>query len=195
MNVKNLAYIAGLIIADGHIRRDYGILIYIKDKQFREKVKNKLTKFTKNKISDKYRNGVNEVYFTDKSFATLIMQKFKIPMGNKAAKIELSSNLTSFEKIHLIEGYFDGDGSIYPRKMRTSSGNLGVYWELKFKSKSIRFLRQCKVFIKSQQIKSSDIRRYMGQVPYFVISRREDIARFYKIFKPIRKLGPSTRWG
>ncbi len=196
--MKNeLAYLSGLIMADGHIdKRDFTIHLYIQNKNFREKIKRLLKPYTNNKIRDVYHSGVNVVSLTDKKFAGFLIQKYGIPPGNKAGIIRIPAKKSRREILSFIEGYFDGDGSIYTRKVKTTAVKIKVYREIKFKSKSKIFLLQCQKLLHQLKIGFSDMRCYDKQVPYFVISRKEDIDRFFKIFKPrLKNLGYLTRRG
>src|SRR2546426_5566057 len=116
MVINDLEYLVGLILADGNInKRDYKITIYTKNENFKETVKNKLRNLTQNKVSERFHNGVFEISLTDKKFSQELSKNFDIPLGKKAAKIEIASNLTVDQKVSLVTGYFDGDGSVYKR--------------------------------------------------------------------------------
>lgn len=196
MKKLKLAYLAGLIAADGHLRKkDFTVIIYIKDNKFSEKIKSLLKEFIKNKISQKIRKNVIELSFTQKDFAKKITTKYKIPVGKKAEKIIFPEWISKSEKIAFIEGFFDGDDLIYKRKVKVSSNNIKEYYEIKFKSKSKKFLKSCKKFLETLGIKTSEIRTYNKQIPYFVISKRDCIIRFFDIFHPILKTRPSTLRG
>jgi len=188
LNTKKeiIAYLAGLIMADGHIsKKDSRILIYTKDEKNKEIIYNLLAILTKNRICVKFKKGVFEICVYDKKLSHLLFKKYKIPKGKKSHKIILPK-VSKEEKIAIIAGFFDGDGSIYVRKVKKGN-KVKEYTEIKFKSKSILFLQQCIGFLEKMGLKPSNVKTYNSITPYFIISRQKDIEKFLKIFKPILK--------
>ena len=110
-----LAYLAGLICADGHIRdRDKMITSYLGTSRYVGVVKKLLERYSLRKACVRRHHGVFEVYVTDKNLARIFIKKYEIPVGRKYDKITLPP-LTNIEKRYFIAGFFDGDGSIYTR--------------------------------------------------------------------------------
>jgi len=179
------AYLAGLIAADGHINpKDYSITIYTGNSGKAHAIKNMLEKLTRNRVSIRNHNGAYEVTVTDKRLALKFSTKYMIPIGKKAERVILPiTSVSKKELLEFIAGYFDGDGSIYRRIHRTRDGRIRVYYEVKIKSKSLCFLNQLRNLLASYNIVSR-VKVYKNTIPYLVISREEDVIRFFKIFKP-----------
>ncbi|PUA33174.1 MAG: hypothetical protein B7O98_01690 [Zestosphaera tikiterensis] len=179
------AYLAGLIAADGHINpKDYSITIYTGDLGRAQTIKNMLEKLTCNKVSIRNHNGAYEVTVTDKKLTLKFSTKYMIPIGRKSEQIILpTTNINKRELLEFIAGYFDGDGSIYRRIHRARDGRIRVYYEVKVKSKSLYFLNQLRNLLASYNIVSR-VKVYKNMIPYLVVSRKGDVIRFFRIFKP-----------
>ncbi|MBU0628353.1 MAG: hypothetical protein KKC75_04130 [Nanoarchaeota archaeon] len=128
----DLAYIAGLIASDGHIKidkRHATTYFYNTDKElikiFKEKMNKlgyKFSEYTqkagrKSKIRGNEfisKRDVYTVYNSTKEFAKKIIE-FGVPNGNKSIKFALEGKILTYSEktiANFLRGVFDGDGSI-----------------------------------------------------------------------------------
>ena len=174
-----LAYLAGLISADGHIKRkDYTITLYVSSKKHAEIIVGLLRKYTTRKIGIRKHHNVYEVYVTDKELALVFINKYGVSKGRKYDRIVLPT-LNDLETRYFIAGFFDGDGSIYVCKHICKYGRVSYYYEIKIKSKSIVFLKQIQKFMKKYGV-SFRLKNYSSTIPYLVLSRRDQVLLFFK---------------
>lgn len=175
--MKNtIAYLAGLIAADGHLSKNDGIAIYVKDREFVKKIVQSLCQITNSKISIYPSKGAFRINVFDKILLNALTQKFKIPMGKKSNCLIFPETLSKKEKLDFVRGYVDGDGSIYIDK-RKRYGIINTYPRVEIASQSREFLDKMIVFlymfgIKSGQVKSAKrtlrIRIYANNAKNFI---------------------------
>lgn len=192
-DIYRLAYLAGLIAADGHISgKDYTITIYVGSFERTKDIKRMLEGYTDNMVGIRFHNNVYEVYVTDKQLATHFVNRYKIPVGRKYDKLELPK-LDDVELNSFIAGLFDGDGSIYKRKHIAENNVIKTYYEVKLKSRSTKLLKQIIDYLEKYNI-CFKLKTYESMIPYIVLSRREQVMRFFKIiplkYKRPRDLPP-----
>jgi len=113
-----IAYIAGLVASDGHLRKNESrIEISSKNRKFLLKVLRKLGRVgIKAKIYE--RKNIYALYIYNDLVYDTLTRKFLLPPGKKAEKLAPIKGLSKKEVISFIRGFCDGDSTIHKRRMR-----------------------------------------------------------------------------
>ncbi len=146
MQKNNLSYLAGLIAADGHISKDNGIEIYIKDKKFVKLINKKIKKISKKPIKIYNGKGCKKLIFFDNSIIKQLITKYNLTKGKKCNKLIFPNKINKIEKINFIRGFVDGDGSIYIDK-RKRYNKIYFYPRIEIASQSKNFLKSISNFL------------------------------------------------
>lgn len=123
---SDVAYIIGFIIADGHIAKKHSKLaIYQKDPIPLLRIA-KLIDFggalhvRKRESGNYYALRLRSQHAVD-----ILTSKYKIPRGRaKSYQVRIPTAIPDQFLLHLVRGYFDGDGSVSPNQVSFSSGSL-----------------------------------------------------------------------
>lgn len=151
-----IAYLAGLVAADGSLSKDTGLAIYIKDKVFTKRIRHFLSTVTRSKISIYKSKGAFRVNVFDQSLFGTFNRKFRIPFGKKSDRLLFPKHLSKREKLDFVKGYVDGDGSIYMDK-RKRYGIVNYYPRIEIASQSKEFLQDMANFLYDLGIKSGQV--------------------------------------
>ena len=172
------SYIYGLILADGcliydrHTKR-YRITIVSKDYDILEKLKEYMG--IRRKIYNQ--NGCYSIIYINEDAI-----KFLIDNGLKEQKsLDMKfPNIPNKYLWHFIRGYFDGDGSISIRKMKRYE-----YMRVSFTCGSIEFINELNYILNQNKIHSNiyneSKNREKSNTKYLIISRQNDIIKFYNL--------------
>ena len=78
-----LAYLAGLVAADGHLKkRDLSIQLYLGDKGLLQSVVETIGKNVKARPKVRFYKGVYEVAIYDREVVKVLMERYLIPAGS-----------------------------------------------------------------------------------------------------------------
>ena len=189
---KDTAYLAGVIIGDGHISdstksktdssKNYRIFLEFKDKTYLKQIHNIFLSIIRTKSKPKSsKRGEKERHYlqlTNKSLFLFFTEKLNIPKGAKSAIVvipKMVKNSSADVKRHFLAGLFDTDGG--------------------FRSKSIGFTSASRYLIKdvSDLLNEFSVKhfreswtnkKYMRHY-YGIIMYKQEIGKFLKIF-PLR---------
>ncbi len=145
-NKTTLAFIAGIVAADGPIRISRPIIeIYSKDKEVLEKLQQILSKIEQTSTAMKvYKTKTKYVLYIYSSTLTATLTKtYKIPRGKKSKTLSFPE-LPHQEQLEYIKGFIFGDGTFYLEKTYKKSKVSGKTPVLEIYSASLCFLESVK---------------------------------------------------
>lgn len=163
-------YWLGYLMADGTIQvnphnRAYRIVLYSKEIERLESFNNFMDNICT--IKKWTSSDVYGAYFSSKDIVTYIINTFNI-IPNKSLTLNPSIDLNW----QILQGYFDGDGSIRIRNNK--------YGEVKFTTGSLIWKNRIKEFLNNQGIKCSIYTK--GNAFDIAISNRRDIKKIFENF-------------
>ena len=139
---SNLAYLAGLIGADGSLEtKKPFITIASADRQFLEKqVAPLIVNVTRRRIRvfmDRSAN-VYKLRMYDRKLWSSLVKRYRIPCGAKSRIVRPPLMLTNDERLQYLQGWLDGEGWIEILRVRAKKLNRYPRIGFKVRSKSIR---------------------------------------------------------
>lgn len=163
-------YWLGYLMADGTVQinpsnRSYRIVLYSKEIERLESFNNFMGNICT--IKKWTNNDVYGAYFSSKDIVTYVVDKFNI-IPNKSLVLNPSIELNW----QILQGYFDGDGSIRIRNNK--------YGEVKFTTGSLLWKDKIKSFLTNQGIKCSIYTK--GNAFDIVISNKQDLRKIFENF-------------
>lgn len=134
---ENLAYFLGLLITDGHIasnkdKGEYRTMIFNSFEEEKNKIIQLIKKlFDYNAPIRKKMYGFNklpnyEIHINSKKLAKCLINKFKIPAGNKSRIVKVPPYFFKSRRnisLNFIRGVIDGDGSVSQNRIKIASGS------------------------------------------------------------------------
>lgn len=148
-----LAYLAGLVAADGHLEKDgCGVSIYSNNRAFASVARKLLQEIVPTLRVRTYRSkGAWRIYVYSARLCTTLGKQFAIPMGKKSHRILFPRGLSKLESKRFVQGYVDGDGSFYMER-RKRYGRVYLYPRVEVASQSKRFLQQLRAWLEDTGI-------------------------------------------
>ena len=179
---KDLFYLAGAIVGDGHIRNgvkhigkdnsiDYGVNIHAKNKCYLEIILNIIKNKIDTKTEIKFQKRTYYISVRNKLLHTTLNKKFEIPAGKKSDRIFIPNWIKNDSNLkYFLAGYFDTDGGL-------RRGSIG------FCSASKQMITDTKKCLEQMKIQSSLdrwINKKYDKEYYGLRIIKKDVIKFYK---------------